>query len=397
MGQITNKLAFLLIASTVPLVVGYAQNIQGATDIWYDAGRNVVAAAGQSWADYGTAYYYEVSITTGITVGNSIDLGAAQDTEATSAGTYVETPAQPGVEYTALSLHSGTAYYLTYQVADCSWDCYYPYDIFGYSLISGTPPSDGPTFEVWVWAPPIVAVAVAVAQISLGPTQKKVRTPGNPAPVYQILSRAFIPWGWVWGSPTDICFDRWGQQHSLIYKGDNRSYQAYTGDYRTLTIGTVYVGTGTLNYGFDVGNTFNFAWPVLFNPDGSIAISAYDYVLSDCYLENNEGRASMANMHAGSFVTGINQTQVQYWGSAGNPLTLSPDIDWNYTIDLTAVDLSNPLFTIRFTTDCFPAHEVWIGTQQIHGYTPSSSDAVTITYCLSGFGQITGQRTDKIY
>ena len=159
------------------------------------------------------------------------------------------------------------------------------------------------------------------------------------------------------------------------------------------------MGSGTLqNVAHDTGFTNRFAYPIPTNPDGSIASSAYDGVANDCYLWTATGHASTSNMHASSFVTGLHQLQVRFWGGANNPLTPSPEINWDHTIDLTAVPGYPALYTIRYTHDCFPAHEAWIKDQQLmYGFTPGSSDPVTVTYCLSGFGQITGQNTSQIY
>jgi len=72
---------------------------------------------------------------------------------------------------------------------------------------------------------------------------------------------------------------------------------------------------------------------------------------------------------------------VYMYGGANNPLSLgSPEINWNYTIGLNSFIPSSPWYTLNYTHDCFPAHEVFVGNQQIHGYMPSSNDIATIAY-----------------
>ncbi len=52
---------------------------------------------------------------------------------------------------------------------------------------------------------------------------------------------------------------------------------------------------------------------------------------------------------------------------------------------------TTPMVSGYYKHDCFPAHELWIGNTQIHGYMPPSNDFATLARCLAGVGQIEGR------
>ena len=54
--------------------------------------------------------------------------------------------------------------------------------------------------------------------------------------------------------------------------------------------------------------------------------------------------------------------------SVGNPLINSPNIDYDFTIEIDYLGLKNPSYRITGDHDGFPAYEVYIGNQMIHHY-----------------------------
>ena len=113
----------------------------------------------------------------------------------------------------------------------------------------------------------------------------------------------------------------------------------------------------------------------------------------------------MARIQSG--IRGINRTTLwNSWkeirrelrsASVRDPIDfLDYDIDPNIWINRLIHHLDSR-YTIRYTHDCFPAHEVWIKDQQlIYGYMPSSASFSTVSYCLFGVAQIVGQSTSQI-
>jgi hypothetical protein len=82
---------------------------------------------------------------------------------------------------------------------------------------------------------------------------------------------------------------------------------------------------------------------------------------------------------------------VQAGGALTNPLPLySFDINRDYQLYLD-LNGASPMVSGFYKHDCFPAHELWIGNTQIHGYMPPSNNFATLASCLVGFGQIEGR------
>jgi hypothetical protein len=91
-----------------------------------------------------------------------------------------------------------------------------------------------------------------------------------------------------------------------------------------------------------------------------------------------------------------NSASVQIWGGSANPLVNpSPDIDWNYTITISNPTVSSATVTINGSHDCFPAHEVYVGRQQIHGFTPTVN-VTQLTSCLLGAFPVSVNQTYQL-
>ncbi len=84
-------------------------------------------------------------------------------------------------------------------------------------------------------------------------------------------------------------------------------------------------------------------------------------------------------------------------GYVGNPLTqphiLTPDIDWDMQVNLTATNQSLPFlqvavakYALTIVHDCYPAHELSIAWTDVYSYVPV--DSSHLASCLAGFNQI---------
>lgn len=118
-----------------------------------------------------------------------------------------------------------------------------------------------------------------------------------------------------------------------------------------------------------------------------------DSVLHDCYRLDNQGFASIGGMNIG--ISGNSTTRAasaHMYGAANNPLVPapypSPRIDWDVTVTVSKAVPTSPQYTVQVRHDCYPAHEVYIGKQLIHDWTPPSNSIFYIANCLGGFDQV---------
>ena len=210
-----------------------------------------------------------------------------------------------------------------------------------------------------------------------------------------IRMSTFIPWAWIWGPPQEPCVSSVAPTvtRDLSYTGDNRGFSRNSSQARGLTLATADILSGSLSGVLhETGWTSSFAGIPPLNPDGSIAPRAFDGVFEDCFLEHRRGKESTARMSIGGSRSGTNQMLVHAGGAIKNPLPqlLSPDIDWDYRLYLD-LNGASPMVSGFYKHDCFPAHELWIGNTQIHGYMPPSNDFATLASCLVGFFPIEGR------
>jgi hypothetical protein len=210
-----------------------------------------------------------------------------------------------------------------------------------------------------------------------------------------IRMSTFIPWAWIWGPPQEPCVFTVAPTvtRDLSYTGDNRGFSSNSSQARGLTLATADILSGSLSGVLhETGWTSSFAGIPPLNPDGSIAPRAFDGVFGDCFLEHERGKASTAPMSIGGSRSGTNQMLVQVRGAIPNPLPqlFSPTIDWDYQLYLD-LNGASPMVSGFYKHDCFPAHELWIGNTQIHGYMPTSNNFATLASCLVGLGQIEGR------
>ena len=368
------------------------QQTSGQTDVFYDSGRNVVFATANSNPDYNTQYYYVVRMTTYLTKkGLTQSIGSwGYNGEYGTGSVYVEAPAEAGVEFTALTYYQGVVRYQTYEVVPGCYTCYDWYDAYGFISISrrGDPTQWGPTFSVWVWAAPIIVERILEEVFDLGESGGKKRAPGQ-AVDFDVAVRSFIPVKWVEGA--EVPFTPGGCT-GVLYGGDKRTYQRFTFDVRTHSQAILvpdlgsYVGT-LYKY---TGRTWRYDKTSGLSSGGELL---NDSVLHDCYKLDNHGFAPITGMNI--VINGNPATRLasaRMYGGASNPLVPapypSPPIDWDVTVTVSKAVPTSPQYTVQVRHDCYPSHEVFIGTQLIHNWTPTSNSIFYIANCLGGFDQV---------
>ena len=61
----------------------------------------------------------------------------------------------------------------------------------------------------------------------------------------------------------------------------------------------------------------------------------------------------------------------------------APDLDWDYTLDISNFSPAAPGFTIQGIHDCYPAYEFYLNnTQGVYGYLPPRNDFNYAINCL---------------
>lgn len=218
---------------------------------------------------------------------------------------------------------------------------------------------------------------------------------------FDVTVRSFIPRPWVYG-PEPGCIGADGRQ--MIYNGNDRTYERMNFSVKTMSRVILLPDTGAevpgTRYNY-TGPTRRYEAATGLAPNG---VTLYeDSVLHDCYKLDDRGYASTSDMHidiAGSAASKF--ATARMYGSAGNPLTppgVTPNINWDVTVQVSKANPMVPTYSILFTHDCFPAFEVYVGSQRIHEWTPTGYNPITdIAYCLSGFGAISGgPRSGQIF
>jgi len=187
---------------------------------------------------------------------------------------------------------------------------------------------------------------------------------------FTINVTTFIPTNSLTGPPQARC----GRGRQLVFKGDDRGFSPAGASFRTRTRITVIpeqsADADGLKAGSEqelVGETRSYAPDALAN--GVLDAADDDAVLNDCHLLHEVATASNSNMHAAVTRTGEHQVSVHIFGGAGNPLVVSPEINWDFTITIDTSGTSAH-WTINGAHDGFPAYEVYINDNPIHTYSP---------------------------
>jgi hypothetical protein len=379
--QAPARLGYLLALFISSVPIAMAQQMNAETDLYYDSERNVVVVTTSTTVDYSTQYYYtpwaivDVLDTNGY--GHS-DPGAWQTA-------YVEMNANPGDEVVAYGTHELSAEYETWEVTDCG--CSGWYDAYGFDLIAntGNPTVDDPLYNIWVLYAPVVVTGIEsqIISQSSGGRLRPTGLPGN----FNVKVRAFIPDLYVHG-PEPWC--SFPGDAGVLYNGNHRTYNPISTSYKVHNSAMLLpgIGMGTLPV-VAAGFTKRYQDQAV-SVDGTYLME--DTVLHDCYLLDNVGQESTNGMRV-DFASYVGQSVTTHmYGFAYNPLTppdLTPSIDWDYWVTISAANPSSPQYSLSATHDCFPAWEAYIGATPIDNYWPVNSAPATIAYCLSGYGAIT--------
>ena len=83
-----------------------------------------------------------------------------------------------------------------------------------------------------------------------------------------------------------------------------------------------------------------------------------------------QGVSGIQAIAAGAFHCSI--VTVHLTASVGNPLVVSPAIDYDVTVVIDFSDISNHRYTVEGTHDGFPNYEVFINEEQVWGYAHGS-------------------------
>ncbi|HLJ17920.1 MAG TPA: hypothetical protein VKV15_25715, partial [Bryobacteraceae bacterium] len=124
-----------------------------------------------------------------------------------------------------------------------------------------------------------------------------------------------------------------------------------------------------------------------------------DSTLNDCHYLDAQAYGRTDAMHV-AVSSAPGGATANLYGSGMNPLEpfpiFTPSIDWNITVTVSTANPVFPVYTVEYTHDCFPAFEVYIGTQLIHGTLPTAYDVTTITACLEGAFPVVGSAVGPI-
>jgi hypothetical protein len=216
-------------------------------------------------------------------------------------------------------------------------------------------------------------------------TERQISIP--PPRQFTLTERAFIPAPYVTAQAS--CGHPLYGDAPLMYTGDNRSYDYYSSSYRNQTRIAVTPLRRTVDWtSFQAG--ISKAYAFFFEEDSEPG---------DCWKWHaGPAYGDTSNMRAyGSWVQAADMT-VQISGFMRNPLAISPAIDWNYQVIINGSTYNPTYNNLVGSHDCYPAHELYIGTQRVHEYMPPSNDPWYITQCLFGFSPHQfGPRSGGIY
>jgi hypothetical protein len=90
----------------------------------------------------------------------------------------------------------------------------------------------------------------------------------------------------------------------------------------------------------------------------------------------------------------------RFYGGAADPVSAfpAPQTNWDVTVSIATINPVFPSYTVQYSHNCYPAFEVYIGSQQIYGFMPSGNNPfLDIIPCLLGIGQITGQSIGTVF
>lgn len=350
-------------------------NVQSASALYFGGSQTALETASVEGNPSASAVYnYDGG-------GGFIIASRAAQPALTGPPDYVDS-VSPGV-YTEVTDHILDFFYVT------SAGAYY--DPYGFSISESDGDYDsGYWFSVYVYDTYVQEASIIIGESYDSQNDTENANIEGPS-VTTVEYQGFIPNDYVPGPGLPGC-------PSDVYAGDNRTFDPYSGSYRAMQ--TIDVGIGGLTSvtsstgyipGEATGWSYEFSSAVLQN--GQIPDSAYNLgYIGGCTTQylNEFGHATTANMPLPSVsYSGSNQTNVTLSGSAKDPVPLYAfAFDWDVSLSLsepTSTDLKASGVLIG---DCFPAHEVSVGSTDVTTWMPTSSSFTYIAACLAGFGEI---------
>lgn len=184
-----------------------------------------------------------------------------------------------------------------------------------------------------------------------------------------------------------------GGNHGVYYIGDHRDFSPFSRSFRAHSevIVSAASGSAITSPVFLAGTTTRYSDDAL-APDGYTLVGDANY--NDCHLTDKVVPGIIAaNVLVQSGGFGV--VSAELYGDATNMATtypqLTPSITWDFNYTINAA--SNPTFpawTLQYTHDCYPAHEVYIGAQLIYGFKPTSNSPANVGLCLAGVNPVSG-------
>lgn len=346
--------------------------------------------------DYAASVYYDVEGASATYFGSSSTALVAYDTGAqnpTATGTYIPPAPTLPAGYSGSPYAAGIYGEYTDHYVDCFFVAGYGYyDPYSFSIASGEP--NGDYNSGWWYSVDAYGTYLAEAAILIGETgdiSNQYTGDYTGGTIETVLYQDFIPPNNVQGPPAADC-------DLVVYAGDDR--QTSTGavvftpllaSFRAMQQVSVGVGGYTLINPTNAPPINATGWTYQFPNSsleaGVIPESAYNFDnIGKCSSKgiNHYGHASTSNMHIGLNYDGATSSEVTLTGAAGNPVPLWA-FDINWTADVILSESGGALHIGgSFTSDCYPAQELSVGSHDLVQYSPSSNNLVYITACLGG-------------
>ena len=180
-----------------------------------------------------------------------------------------------------------------------------------------------------------------------------------------VIARAFIPVNYVKDPAHLQCLvpPLYSMPRDILWKGDDRWFQLWPRSWRMQQI---IDQNGSVNV--DPGETHVYADDALAF-DGRITPGDDDGVLNDCHLLHlvglDTGMAARSPAWHELVSPGVHRFHLI--GSGDNPVVPSPDISWDYWIEVNT-NVSPRQYRLWGTHDCYPAYEIFINSDRIYGF-----------------------------
>jgi hypothetical protein len=193
---------------------------------------------------------------------------------------------------------------------------------------------------------------------------------------FKLTTRAFIPPASFGPTPLTCYNPGLGENIPMIFRGDNRGFDPSPSvTYRAQTQAVVEPNRGRLVGAVHFGG-ISKAYAIYLEDDG---------VLNDCWKWDTSAQVNTSGLRVSAWPVATRTVRSSLIGSAQDALVfgLAPNLDWDYTLDISNFNPAAPGFTIQGIHDCYPAYEFYLNnTQGIYGYLPPRNDFNYATNCL---------------